>query len=75
MNKQRRKQIADITEQLHELWDRLADVMTEENDALERLMEYFPESEKAEEMSEKVEAMQEALDNLEDVFNTLEELL
>ena len=65
----------DITEQLRKLWDRLADVMTEENDALERLMEYFPESEKAEDISEKVDAMQEALDNLKDVFNTLEELL
>lgn len=75
MNKQRRKQILDITEQLRKLWDRLADVMTEENDALERLMEYFPESEKAEDISEKVDAMQEALDNLKDVFNTLEELL
>lgn len=75
MNKQRRKQIADITEQLREIWSSLDDVMNEENDALERLMEYFPESDKAEDMSEKVNTMAEALDDLDDVFNKLEELL
>lgn len=48
--------------------------MNEETEALERLMEHSPESEKAEAMSEKVDAMQEALDNLDDVTNALEEL-
>lgn len=74
MNKQRRKQIADIIGKLQEIWSSLDDVMNEENEALERLMEYFPESEKAEDMSEKVDAMQEALDNLDDVINALEEI-
>ena len=74
MNKQRRKQIADIIGKLQEIWSSLDDVMNEENEALERLMEYFPESEKAEDMSEKVDAIQEALDNLDDVINVLEEL-
>lgn len=68
MNKQRRKQLADLEEALRDLHHKLDDVMSEEAEALDAMPDAFRDGEKG-------DAMREGLDNLESACSSLNEAI
>lgn len=73
MNKQRRKELADILAKLEdlenlraEIKERLEDVRNEEQEALDNLPEAFQTGERGEQMQEYIDALDEAIDNLDE---------
>lgn len=68
MNKQRRKEIEEITAQMQDLRDRLEAVMDEEQDSYDNLPESFRNGERG-------EAMYDAIDNLSSALGSIDEAL
>lgn len=74
MNKARRKIISNVLESLRMSHSTLEDVLDAENDAYENTIEYFPDSEKAEEMEENIDCLTGAMDALEESIDQLENI-
>ena len=73
MNKQRRKELADILAKLEELEnlrteikERLEAVRDEEQESLDNLPEAFRTGERGEQMQEYIDALDETIDNLDE---------
>jgi len=68
MNKQRRKQLADIVEQLESLKSELEEVKEQEEEAFENMPESLQESDRG-------QHMQEVIDILDNAFSSIEEAI
>lgn len=75
MNKDRRKAIRKIIEQLEGLKEDLDMVRTEEEEAFDNLPEGFQESERGEAMQEAIDVMDEAYDDMDCIITNLEEMV
>ena len=75
MNKDRRKTIRKIIEQLEGLKEDLDMVKTEEEEAFDNLPEGFQESERGEAMQEGIDVMEDAYGDLESIIYNLEEMV
>ena len=75
MNKDRRKAIRKIIEQLEGLKEDLDMVATEEEEAFGNLPNGLKESERGEAMQESIVAMNDAYGDLEFIINNLEEIV
>lgn len=74
MNKARRNIIKNILESLRRNHSELENVLEDENDAYENTMEYFPGSEKADEMEENIEYLNEAVEAVDMAIEQLENI-
>lgn len=76
MNKQRRKQLEDISEKLQQLRDELDSVMEEEQEAYDNMPESLQESERGCTMQEGLDNLQSVIDSLEsDVMDVIQEVI
>lgn len=73
MNKDRRKHINDIVEQLNILLLEIEDVKDEEQEAYDNLPESMQSGEKGEKMSDAVNNLEYAFDSLTEVIDYLGE--
>lgn len=72
MNKNRRKQIDDILEQLNPLLLEIESVKDEEQEAYDNLPESMQNGDKGEKMSDAVNNLEYAFDSLTEVIDYLE---
>ena len=75
MNKNRRKEIESIIEELENLGSRIEAVKEEEDDAFNNIPESLQYSEKGELMEQNVEDLDEAFNSLSEVVEELQEIL
>lgn len=75
MNNARRKIIKLAIEEILSAKNDLADVLSEEEDALDSVNEHFPDSERAEIMEENVDNLNDAIDSLDEVIEALQEVI
>lgn len=75
MNKNRRKMIRKIVEQLGGLKEELDNVKDEEQEALDSMPENLQESERGEEMQTAIDVMEDACGDLESILYNLGEML
>lgn len=73
MNKARRKQLAEIAEQMQELRDRIEQLQEEEQDGFDNLPESLQQGKRGEAMEQAVEQMGAALDAIDEAVHSLEE--
>ena len=62
MNKKRRKR-------LEKVFDELTEIITEEQEAMERIPESFANSDRVEKMGDDLDVLADALDNIQSVIN------
>ena len=72
MNKERRKQIADIIATLNDLKDDLQTLLDEETDYKENIPENLQMSERYEKADEACSALDDALSNIDDAIDNLQ---
>ena len=75
MNKQRRKELGKIQDQLMDLQTALEELTVEEQDCYNNLPEGIQDSERGEAMTEAVEYMEAAFDNIQDAIDNISEVL
>lgn len=75
MNKNRRKEIESIIEELENLGSRIEAVKEEEDNAFDNMPESLQYSEKGELMEQNVEDLDEAFNSLSEVVEELQEIL
>lgn len=75
MNKQRRKKLNEIMEQIDQLMDDLEEVQNEEQESLDNLPEQFQEGERGEIMQNAIDNLDSAWSSLEEAKDTLEEII
>lgn len=75
MNKQRRKDLEGIIENLEEQKSKLEDLQQEEQDAFENLPESLQDSERGQAMQECAEDLETEMYGLEDIVQNLQEIL
>ena len=75
MNKNRRKEIESIIEELENLGSRIEAVKEEEDSAFDNMPESLQYSEKGELMEQNVEDLDEAFNSLSEVVEKLQEIL
>lgn len=75
MNKQRRKVLEEIIEEMDALLTKLEDVKAEEEEAYDNMPESFQEGEKGERMQEAIDNMDSAYSGLEEARDSLQEVL
>lgn len=73
MNKDRRKRIADLREQIDCTKNELEEVMDEEQECRDNLPDNLQDSEKAEKMDDVIGAIEYAIGNLDEAIDNLEE--
>lgn len=73
MNNARRKQLAEIAEQLQELRDRIEQLQGEEQDGFDNLPESLQQGERGQAMEQAAEQMGNALDAIDEAAQALEE--
>ena len=73
MNKQRRKQLADIIEQLESLKSELEEVKEQEEEAFENMPESFQESDRGERMQEVIDILDGACSSIEEAIDGITE--
>ncbi len=73
MNKARRKQLAEITEQLQELRERIELLQEEEKDRYDNLPESLQQGERGQAMEQAAEQMGTALDSIDEAVQALKE--
>lgn len=74
MNKERRKAIEEIIEQLGTLKDQLESISEEEQQAFDNLPEPFQYSERGDAMMEVVSDMEDATSSIDDVMSILQDI-
>ena len=75
MNKQRRKAIEEIIEQLGILKDELDTIAEEEQEAYDNLPEGIQDSERGEAMNEAADDLYQAQSDLDDIISTLQDII
>lgn len=75
MNKQRRKEIQIISNDLIPLMTSIEDLLVEEQDYFDNMPENLQSSEKAEISENAISYLEEALDNIRDCVDNLESIL
>ena len=68
MNKDRRKRLEDLSEQIDIIKNELEEIRDEEQEARDNLPDNLQESSKAERMDEIIQAIEESMEYLEQVF-------
>ncbi len=74
MNKERRKNIQDVVEQLDGLKTTLEELQGEEEECRDNIPENLRGSERYEKADEACDALNDAVDGLEDIITSLSEL-
>lgn len=74
MNKDRRKRISDIIEEIEQIKDKLQEVLNEEESVFENMPENLQCSMRGEESEESIDYMNEAIDTLANAVEQLEEI-
>lgn len=74
MNKQRRKKVESVFDQIQALIMELEEIRDQEQDAFDNLPEGIQESGKGEQMEEYISQMESAIDDLESSKSSLEEV-
>lgn len=74
MNKQQRKELAEIIADLQELKNRLNNIATEEHEKFDNLSEGLQSTEKGQALIEGAETVEEQAGILEDLISELENL-
>lgn len=75
MNKQRRKEIQTISNDLIPLMTSIEDLLAEEQDYLDNISENLQSSEKAKIAENAISNLEEALDNIRECVDNLESIL
>lgn len=75
MNKQRRKEIQTISNDLLSLMTSIEDLLAEEQDYFDNMPENLQSSEKAEISENAISNLEEALDNIRECVDNLESIL
>lgn len=75
MNKQRRKEIQTISNDLIPLMTSIEDLLAEEQDYLDNIPENLQSSEKAKIAENAISNLEEALDNIRECVDNLESIL
>lgn len=75
MNKERRRVIEEIVDQMGVLKEQLESVAEEEQGAFDNLPEGIQYSERGEQMGENVSDIEEAVSNIEDVMSALQDIV
>ncbi len=75
MNKQRRKEIQTISNDLIPLMTSIEDLLAEEQDYFDNIPENLQSSEKAEIAENAISNLEEALDNIRECVDNLESIL
>lgn len=75
MNKQRRKEIQTISNDLLPLMTSIEDLLAEEQDYFDNMPENLQSSEKAEIAENAISNLEEALDNIRECIDNLESIL
>lgn len=75
MNKQRRKEIQTISNDLIPLMTSIEDLLAEEQDYFDNMPENLQSSEKAEIAENAISNLEEALDNIRECVDNLESIL
>lgn len=75
MNKERRKAIEEIIDQLGTLKEQLESISEEEQQAFDNLPEPFQDSERGDAMMEAVSDMEYATSSIDDVMSTLQDII
>lgn len=75
MNKQRRKEISGIIEEIEGIQSMLDALMKDEQDALDNLPESIQESERGERMEEIIDLIQSAIDSTQEAVDDLQEAI
>jgi len=73
MNKQRRKQLADIIEQLESLKSELEEVKEQEEEAFENMPESLQESDRGQRMQEVIDILYNAFSSIEEAIDGITE--
>ena len=73
MNKQRRKQLADMVEQLELLKSELEEVTEQEEEAFENMPESIQESDRGQRMQEVIEILDNAMLSIEEAIDGITE--
>lgn len=74
MNKDRRKRIAKIAEEISAIMDQLREIADEEQDARDGLPENMQDGERAEKMDEAISILEEHIDALDSAGGALSEI-
>lgn len=74
MNKQRRKKVEGVFDQLQAMIMELEEIRDGEQDAFDNLPEGIQESERGEQMEEYISQMKSAIDDMENAKSSLEEV-
>lgn len=75
MNKDRRKRLEEITEQLQELHNELDELCCEEQEAFDNMPESIQNSERGECAQTKIDTIGDAMTDLESAIDNLTEVL
>lgn len=75
MNKERRKAIEEIIDQLGTLKEQIESVGEEESEAYDNLPESIQYSEKGESISENASDLEQAASDLDDIMSTLQDII
>ncbi len=73
MNNQRRKEIAEISEEIEAIKARLESVLEEEQEAYDNLPEGIQDSDRGERMSEAISSLENALYDFDTIVENLSE--
>ena len=73
MNRERRKSLKDIAEQLETLKGSIEDLQSEEEEYRDNMLENLLESERHEKAEEAISNMEDAVGYLEDAISSIEE--
>jgi ABC-type transporter Mla subunit MlaD len=75
MNKERRKAIEEIIDQLGMLKEQVESITEEEQEAFDNLPESIQYSERGDAMSEAVSDLEDASSSIDDVMSTLQDII
>lgn len=75
MNKERRNRLSEISDLVGDAIDQLAEIMEEEQEALDNLPESLQSSSKGEAMDEAITSMQDIMDELTTIQTDIDELV
>lgn len=75
MNKNRRKELKNIVDQLNDLKSSIDFVTDDERFAFDNLPESFQGSEKGEKIEENIDDLEEVIESIEECISTLEDII
>ena len=75
MNKERRKKLEDLLEQLSTIKDEITELAAAEQEAFDNLPESLQEGERGQQMEGNVEILEDAVGNIEEIDEWLQEIV